>query len=175
MEARKQPAPGGLAIATFGFNCHLNVGDGLAAREQIAHPAERFEHFVLGVSACSGGFGFSCRISILLPSGHAGTVRSGDRYRRSLLGAPETVQHTTSAPTRFRRVTSRADTHRTAFAKRGSLRREICCSITSRTMSRNTRGGSASSSTLSPTNHSSPRPTPWRRLVTAMDALGDNS
>ena len=48
MEARKQPAPGGLAIATFGFNCHLNVGDGLAAREQIAHPAERFEHFVLG-------------------------------------------------------------------------------------------------------------------------------
>jgi hypothetical protein len=65
MEARKQPAPGGLAIATFGFNCHLNVGDGLAAREQIAHPAERFEHFVLGVSACSGGFGFSCRISIL--------------------------------------------------------------------------------------------------------------
>jgi len=86
MEARKQPAPGGLAIATFGFNCHLNVGDGLAAREQIAHPAERFEHFVLGVSACSGGFGFSCRISILLPSGHAGTVRSSDRYRRSLLG-----------------------------------------------------------------------------------------
>ena len=48
MEARKQPAPDGLAIATFGFNCHLNVGDGLAAREQIAHPAERFEHFVLG-------------------------------------------------------------------------------------------------------------------------------
>jgi hypothetical protein len=46
--------------------------------------------------------------------------------------------------------------------------------ITSRTMSRNTRGGSASSSALSPTNHSSPRPTPWRRLVTAMDALGDN-
>jgi hypothetical protein len=51
MEARKQPAPGGLAIATFGFNCHLNVGDGLAAREQIAHPVERFAHFVLGTSA----------------------------------------------------------------------------------------------------------------------------
>ena len=38
------------------------------------------------------------------------------------VGAPETVQHTTSAPTRFRRVTSRADTLRIAFAKRGSLR-----------------------------------------------------
>ena len=158
MEARKQPAPGGLAIATFGLNCHLNVGDGLAAREQIAHPAERFEHFVLGGERMLRWVRI---IFMSLPTKSS--------------GRPETVQHTTSAPTRFRRVTSRADTHRTAFAKRGSLRREICCSITSRTMSRNTRGGSASSSTLSPTNHSSPRPTPWRRLVTAMDALGDNS
>ena len=65
MEARKQPAPGGLAIATFGFNCHLNVGDGLAAREQIAHPAERFEHIVLGVSAAPVGSDFHADLDTL--------------------------------------------------------------------------------------------------------------